>query len=178
VAGARKVKATRSHHEVVAKRFKRQQKNWLKRWVCSEIFLLLKKTNKDFAQADLITNLDHVRPLHAATIELMKPTAVIPLMWEVWEYRQGELDLEMCIKKCVVVAGTNEQLLKVNTFAYMGPVAIKFILQAGLELVGCKIGVIGSDPIGTYIAKALKQVGCTAMQFNPLVNSKKQCSLI
>ena len=47
-------------------------------------------------QADIVTNSGHLRPLDAPTIRAMKPTAVIPLMYEAWELRPGDVDLDEC----------------------------------------------------------------------------------
>jgi hypothetical protein len=142
--------------------------------VADAISFVSKKRPEDLLQADIVTNLGHVRPIDAMTIGLMKPTAVVPLMWEVWEFRPSELDVKACRKKGIIVAGTNEQLPAVNTFAYLGPVAMKLLLHAGLELVGSIIVVIGSDPFGKYVAEALKRVGCIVKHYD-LRSKKKRC---
>ena len=36
-------------------------------------------------EADVVTNSGHVRPIDAETVAWMKPTAVVPLMYEAWE---------------------------------------------------------------------------------------------
>src|SRR5712692_5740796 len=41
-------------------------------------------------QADIVTNSGHLRPLDAKTIRALKPTAVIPLMYEAWEFREDD----------------------------------------------------------------------------------------
>ena len=67
------------------------------------------------AQADIITNSGHVRPIDAEMIGWMKPTAVIPLMYEAWEFRDADLDLAACQRRGIVVAGTNERHPAIST---------------------------------------------------------------
>ena len=50
-------------------------------------------------KADIITNSGFVRPIEKKFINLLKPTAVISLMWEPWEYREKDLDLSDTVVK-------------------------------------------------------------------------------
>src|SRR5919202_4722250 len=43
--------------------------------------------------ADIVTNSGQVRPIDAKMVTGMKPSAVVPLMYESWEYRQADVDL-------------------------------------------------------------------------------------
>ncbi len=47
-------------------------------------------------EADIVTNTGAVRPLDAAVVARMRPGAVVPLMWETWEFRPSDLDLPAC----------------------------------------------------------------------------------
>jgi hypothetical protein len=49
-----------------------------------------------FAEADIVTNLGFVRPIDTETVAAMKPTAIIPLMCETWEFGLGDVDLGAC----------------------------------------------------------------------------------
>jgi hypothetical protein len=60
------------------------------------------------ARADVVTNSGHLRPFDAAFVDAMKPTAALPLMWEPWELRAGEIDLAAARRRGIVVLGSNE----------------------------------------------------------------------
>ena len=59
------------------------------------------------SKADIVTNLGFLRPINKEFISYLKPTAVIPLMFETWEFRKEDLDLKECLKKalCKYVVG-------------------------------------------------------------------------
>ena len=54
--------------------------------------------------ADIITNLGSVRPVNSRLINRLKKHAVIPLMWETWEFREEDLDIRECLKKNIMGA--------------------------------------------------------------------------
>ncbi|MYE91551.1 hypothetical protein F4X33_21435, partial [Candidatus Poribacteria bacterium] len=61
------------------------------------------------SQVDIVTNLGFVRPIDKEVIAYLKPTAVLPLMWETWEFREADLDLSECRRVGIMVLGTNER---------------------------------------------------------------------
>jgi hypothetical protein len=115
-----------------------------------------------FAAADLVTNLGFVRPLDRATIEQMRPGAVIALMCEAWEYRPGDVDLEACRGRGIEVFGTNEDFPGVEVFAYSAWVAAQLLLEAQIELHKSRIAVIGTDKFGEVIVRRLAAGGIAA----------------
>ena len=56
-----------------------------------KIRVIFNKEKEIVSECDIITNSGFVRPINRDMISWMKPTAVIPLMWEPWEFREGEL---------------------------------------------------------------------------------------
>jgi len=44
--------------------------------------------------AHIVTNSGHVRPIDAEKIAAMRPGAVVPLMYENWEFRSSDIDLD------------------------------------------------------------------------------------
>ena len=111
------------------------------------------------AKADLVTNLGFVRPINADFVALLKRTAVISLMWEPWEIREGEIDFSACKDRLIPVIGTNEHHDFLQTFEYVGVTALKLLLEANIEVFRSKIGIIGSDPFGSAIALRLQMCG-------------------
>jgi hypothetical protein len=111
------------------------------------------------AAADIITNSGQVRPIDARMASLMKPGAVVPLMYESWEYRQSDLDLDACRARGILVAGTNERHPAVNVFSYLGQMAIKQLHDAGIAVRGCRVAVLCGNDFEPYIVQELRGNG-------------------
>lgn len=111
--------------------------------------------------ADIVTNLGFVRPINDAIISSMKSTAVIPLMWEPWEFRAEDIDIASCRKYGIPLIGTCETDARLRTFEYVGMLALKLLLERGVTVLGCNILVVGSDPFGHAVHEKLVAVGAT-----------------
>jgi hypothetical protein len=109
------------------------------------------------SEADIVTNTGPVRPIDARMVSLMKNTAVVPLMYETWERRSEDVDIDACKRRGVVVIGTDEE--KAGVFRYIGVMAIRQLLDAGIEIVGCRIVVRASNRFGSYVMRALSRLG-------------------
>ncbi|MCX7594268.1 MAG: hypothetical protein N2235_10980, partial [Fischerella sp.] len=111
MAGAQKVFAlTRSSRYGTIEEVKAQtQKLAALAGVSDRIELIAAKTKDIVVQADIITNSGHVRPIDAEMIGWMKPTAVIGLMYEAWEFRPEDVNLSACRVRGIQVAGVNER---------------------------------------------------------------------
>ena len=68
------------------------------------------------AQSDIVTNSGMLRPINDEVVSKLKKTAVIPLMWETWELRPGEIDIISCQKNKIPVIGTNENYNHINMY--------------------------------------------------------------
>ncbi|HVN85467.1 MAG TPA: hypothetical protein VMW17_11535 [Candidatus Binatia bacterium] len=127
--------------------------------VSERIRITTERTQTDIGQADIVTNSGHVRPVDAEMVGWMKPSAVIPLMYEAWEFRDGDVDLEACKRRGIRVAGTNERHPSVDVFSYLGIMAVKLLLDAGIAVYGCKILVCCDNPFEPYLRRGLRQAG-------------------
>ena len=58
--------------------------------------LVYEKSPMLVGAADIVTNSGQVRPIDAQMVARMKPHSVVPLMYESWEYRSSDVDLEAC----------------------------------------------------------------------------------
>lgn len=114
------------------------------------------------AKADIITNSGHLRPLNAGKLQYAKKGAVIPLMYEAWEWRNADVDKTYCIEKNIVIGATNERHPNVDVFNYLGDMAIKMIFDAGLTPYRNKFILICNNDFGPYMAKPLVKV-CGAL---------------
>jgi len=62
------------------------------------VTIIDKLTPEIIAKADIITNSGHLRPLNNEKLQHSKKGVVIPLMYEAWEWRDADLDIEFCKK--------------------------------------------------------------------------------
>jgi hypothetical protein len=70
----------------------------------------------------VVTNSGHVRPIDEAMVALMKPTAVVPLMFEAWEAEAGRSDLDIpALRRARDRGGRHhERHPAVDVFSYLG----------------------------------------------------------
>ena len=103
------------------------------------------RNHKQLSRADIITNSGHVRPIDFELIDALKPTAVIPLMWETWEYREEDFDLKHCKEKAILVLGTKEQDGPSDMRRFIGLTGLKLLLNLSFD--GGKVLVMGNSSI-------------------------------
>jgi len=115
--------------------------------------------DKHVARADVVTNSGHLRPLDAGLIARMKPGAVIPLMYEAWELRSTDVDVAACARQGIAVAGVNERHALAGVFQYLGPLAVKCLLEAGHELLGETCLLVSDNDFAAYIKPSLEANG-------------------
>lgn len=115
------------------------------------------------ACADVITNSGHLRPLDESKLRHISTHAVIPLMYEAWEWRDADLDLEFCKKHNIKVGATNERHPGVDVFNYLGDMAIKLILDAGFTFQNNKFVLVSNNDFGPFIAKKLSTITSLAV---------------
>jgi hypothetical protein len=111
-----------------------------------------------------ITNSGQVRPIDEATVSHLKSTCVVPLMYEAWEYRAADIDLDACRSRRIVVAGTNEQHPAVDVFSYLGPLAVRQLHDAGIAVHGCRIVLLCDNDFAPFISSGLKSCGAKVSQ--------------
>ncbi len=112
-------------------------------------------TPEIISEADVITNSGHLRPINENILKHLKENAVIPYMFEAWEFREEDLDLKYCKKLAIKVAATNERHPNIDVFNYLGELAIKLIHDAGKCLYKNKFIIISNNDFGYHIAKIL-----------------------
>ncbi|HVY76313.1 MAG TPA: hypothetical protein VG890_15900 [Puia sp.] len=109
-------------------------------------------------QADIITNAGHLRPLNEDMLTHAKDSAVIPLMYEAWEWRDADMDIGYIRRRGFKVGATNERHPEVDVFNYLGDMALKQIFDAGLTPYKNKFVLICNNDFGPYIAKVIAKV--------------------
>jgi hypothetical protein len=101
---------------------------------------------KLLCKADIVTNSGHLRPLDEAFIGSLKDTAVIPLMWEPWEMREGEIDLLKAKERNILIMGTNERSAPCDMRPYGILTALHLMMEHKASIVDDHILIIGSQP--------------------------------
>lgn len=126
-----------------------------------KIEVVFEKKKEIINQANIITNLGFVRPIDKNFIELLNEKAVIPYMFEAWEYREGDIDIEACRFKNIPVMATNEDFIDV--FNFCGNLCIKMLFELEIEVNKSKIVIVSRDKFGKVIEKYLKAIGAEAL---------------
>jgi hypothetical protein len=138
------------------------------RWnVHDRIQVLFSREAPQIGLADIVTNLGFVRPLDKPFLHRLKPTAVIPLMWETWEYRPQDLDLDECRKMGIPVLGTNEHHPDLQIFQYVGYLVLKLLFELNIEVFRSRIVVVGGGEFGNAVCNSLRAAGAVASQMRP-----------
>tara|TARA_R110002033_G_scaffold92356_2_gene141796 strand:+ start:319 stop:1311 length:993 start_codon:yes stop_codon:yes gene_type:complete len=109
--------------------------------------------------ADIVTNSGFLRPLDEGKLKFLKKSAVIPLMYEKWELRNSDIDVEYCNRNKIKVAGTWENHPSLLVFNHIGPLALKMALNAGYEVYNNKIIVWSDDHFGEVVEQAFLNIG-------------------
>ncbi len=133
--------------------------------VVDRIQLITEKSREIVSQADIVTNTGHVRPIDATTVAWMKPTAVVSLMYEAWEFRPGDVDLVACLERSIPVAGSNERHPAIDAFSYLGIMAIKLCTDAGVAVWGSRILLLCDNEFRQFIKHGLARVGAVVDSF-------------
>lgn len=107
------------------------------------------------SESDVITNSGHLRPLDESLLRHAKPGVIVPLMYEGWEFRAEDLDLDYLKSRGIRVAATNERHPDVDVFSYLGELAVRQIHLAGLSLTRNRFVLYCNNPFGPYLARTL-----------------------
>ncbi|MCX5814228.1 MAG: hypothetical protein NT178_17040 [Proteobacteria bacterium] len=110
-------------------------------------------------EADIITNSNHIRPIDKTFLSATKRNVVIPLMYESWELRVTDIDIDFCRKLNIKVAGTWENHPNIKVFDYVRNLCIKMAFEAGYEISGNKIIIWSNDQFGNQAYIAFKLLG-------------------
>ena len=111
------------------------------------------------SEAELITNLGFVRPIDREFVSRVSTGAVVSLMCEPWEVRPRDVDIAACRAASVPVLGTDESDPRVQTFGFVGMLALKLLLELEVEVLLSRIVVVSSEPFATPIVEMLRCAG-------------------
>ena len=118
-------------------------------------------TPEMLASCDILTNCGHLRPISRQMIGHLPERAVIALMYEGWEFREGDIDLAACAQRGIRVAAVNERHPAVGVFAFLGPLCARLLVHAGHPLPGKQIALACDNPFAPFLQAGLRQAGAT-----------------
>lgn len=113
----------------------------------------------DLSTVDLVANCGFLRPLNGDFISRLSPGCVIPLMYEPWEFRAGEIDLDACRAKGIKIYGTNEADPRLRTMEYIGYTALYFLLARKRSPFSANVLILGCGPFVRPVAAVLARNG-------------------
>tara|TARA_B110000483_G_scaffold242817_1_gene329911 strand:- start:586 stop:1617 length:1032 start_codon:yes stop_codon:yes gene_type:complete len=123
-----------------------------------------KQNIQHIESANIITNSGFLRPIDKNFLRYVNSKkCVVSLMFEAWEFRESDLDLQACRKANIKVAGTWENHPSIKVFNATGHLAVKLIMEAGFEVYGNNIAVWSADDFGITAAKELKSLAATSV---------------
>lgn len=124
-------------------------------------------------QVQIVTNLRAVRPIGEEIIGRLPKDGCISLMMETWEFRREDLDREACIKYGVPLLGTNEYDSRLDIIHYVGMVALKLLMEQGLEIYHSDIALISSGKYEKEITDVLEKNGAAVHTYDPVLKCCK-----
>lgn len=127
-----------------------------------QVELVHEITPEIVASADIITNSGHLRPLNREMLQHAKDGLVIPLMYEAWEWRDADMDIQYIRERGFKLGATNERHPDVDVFSYLGDMALRQIFEAGTCPYKNKFILLCNNDFGPYIAKVLAR-NCEAL---------------
>lgn len=125
-------------------------------------------------QATIITNSGFIRPIDKRKIDEISRGAVIPLMFEAWELREGDIDIDYAKERGIKIGGTWENHPKLEVFKHVGALALKMAFEAGFEVFNNSILVWSNDQFGLEAAKAFKAIGAKSVVVSTEIKKLKQ----
>lgn len=116
-------------------------------------------------RVDIVTNSGHLRPLTAQLIDQLPNHAVIALMFEAWEFRPQDIELEACLRRGIRVVGVNERHPAVDVFSFLGPLCVRQLHDCGLAVYGNRVALLCDNDFAEPMARGLQCAGASVEVF-------------
>ncbi|MBS3652127.1 hypothetical protein KEU06_26365 [Pseudaminobacter sp. 19-2017] len=113
------------------------------------------------SRVDIVTNSGHLRPLSADLIDNLPDYAVIALMFEAWEFRANDIDVDACRRRNIPIVGVNERHPAVDVFSFLGPLCVKQLHDCGFAGYRNRVALICDNDFGASLAHGLSAVGAS-----------------
>jgi hypothetical protein len=136
--------------------------------VIDRIHFHTEKNEMPWERATVVTNSGALRPLDGNILERVSSSCRIPLMFEAWEFRSQDLDLDFCKLKGIRVAGTNERHPQVDVFGYLGDMVVRLIQDAKQTPYRNKFIVVSNNDFTPYLCTPLVKMSAGVGVYCPL----------
>ena len=136
--------------------------------VSNQIHFHLQKNEMPWELATVITNSGALRPLDSTFLERVSSSCRIPLMFEAWEFRSQDLDLDFCKSNGISVAGTNERHAQVDVFGYLGDMVVRQIQDAKQTPYRNKFIIVSNNDFTPYLCIPLVKMCDSVGVYCPL----------
>ncbi len=133
----------------------------------SNLHIVRDRDHIPWSAVDLVTNSGHLRPLDAALINELPAHAVIALMFEPWELRDGDIDIDAARRRGIAVLGVDEHHPACGAFEFVGLLAVSEVLREPWSLHGARGAVLGDAAFVAPVARALHNMNATAIAIVP-----------
>jgi len=134
---------------------------------------VIRAVPKDLSSYGIVTNSGHLRPIDSAMIARLPPDAVIALMFEAWELREGDIDIDACRARGIRIAAVNERHAAVDVFSYLGPMALRALQDAGIACYGGRIALLCDNDFGPSILRSLSGTGMEVEVFTEVATLRQ-----
>lgn len=135
--------------------------------VKERIHFHFEKNEMPWERASVVTNSGALRPLDNALLARVSDTCRIPLMFESWEFRSEDLDLDCCKAKGILVAGTNERHPQVDVFGYLGDMVVRLIQDAKQTPYRNKFIIVSNNDFTPYLCQPLVHMSAGVGVYSP-----------
>lgn len=171
-AGASVIAVTRDSRFGTADDVRRYTADWSARLgVADRVTTHVGQGAERAGEAALITNLGFVRPIDDAFLARTHPGAVVSLMCEPWEVRSEDVDVAACRRHGIPVLGTDERDPRLQTFGFVGMLALKLLLELEVEVMLSRVLVVSSEPFASPIAALLRAAGADVITLDVTVGA-------
>jgi len=123
--------------------------------VANRIKIITSLDEIDLSEINILTNTGFLRPINGKIIEKLSSGAVIPLMWEPWEFRKEDLDIDACRRKGIKVYGTNESDSRLRTMEYLGFSVLYHLLKKKKSPFSANVLLLADKYFGNAIESIL-----------------------
>ena len=130
--------------------------------VKSRIKIITDINETAFERIDIITNTGHLRPINRKLLSKVRLDTVIPLMYEPWEFRKGEIDLDYCRNRGILVCGTNESDPRLRTMDYLGFIVLYLLLKERRTPFITRVLITGTEKFTFPIKRILESTSYKA----------------
>lgn len=104
----------------------------------------------------LVTNSFGIRPLDAAFLRSLPSECVVAAMFEAWELRADDIDMDCANRLGIPVVTVNESHPLLGGIKYVGLLCLKMMHESGVEIADSRVALVGNDPFTRSVYSTLK----------------------